>query len=92
MKLKYLIAIGLGMLTLVSIQIPAHAVSPHTANVIVTNPTGQRMVDVKILRKYSNNYKNSQTWANLPSVTGTSASPFTVSYNHRKARTLRGRC
>ena len=87
MKLKSLIAIGLGMLTLVSIQSPAHAVSPHTANAIVTNvtnPTGQRMADVKILHKYSNNYKNSQTWANSPSVTGTSAYPLTVSYGRNR--------
>ena len=81
MNLKSLIVLGFGMLTLVSIPSPAHAVSHRTAKATVNNLTGQRMVYATILHKYSDNYKNFRTWANLPDGTNTNASPLTVQYH-----------
>lgn len=81
MNLKYLVAIALGMMTIASTHSPANAVSHRTAKAIVTNLTGQRMVHVTMLHKYSDNYKNNRTWANLPNGAGTLASPLSVNYN-----------
>jgi Up-Regulated in long-lived daf-2 len=58
---------GLGTLTLAAstLTTPAVAVTRRTAEVVVVNHTGKTMERVFVLHKYSDNYKNRETWEHL---------------------------
>jgi hypothetical protein len=59
----------------------ASAKTKRQSNAIVTNATGKTIVYATIIHKYSDVYKNNQTWANLPNGSNTTASPLKVNYN-----------
>jgi PUD1/2-like protein len=58
----------------------AFAVTKRTAQVNVVNNSGRDIEIITVSHKYSDNYKNSETWLNLPNGAKTKA-PLVVEYN-----------
>jgi hypothetical protein len=60
--------------------VAAEAKTTRTANVVVQNATGYNLEFVTVAHKYSSDYKETQTWGNLPNGQIT-PSPLSVRYN-----------
>jgi len=76
--LKISCAVCVGYVVAASSQ--AFAVTKRTANIHVQNNSGRDIELITVSHKYSDNYKNSETWLNLPNGAKTNT-PLVVEYN-----------
>jgi len=58
----------------------AYAKSEHEADIQIANKTGREIQFVTVAHKYSNDYKNTKTWGNLPNGV-TTKEPLVAEYN-----------
>ncbi len=75
-----LLGLFLSSMTIAIAANPANASTERQAKASIDNQTGKTIVHATLLHKYSDDYKNSRTWVNLPSGRNTSASPLSVQY------------
>lgn len=76
LKLSCVVCVGY----VVAAPSQAFAVTKRTAQVNVQNNSGRDIEIITVSHKYSDNYKNSETWLNLPNGAKTKA-PLVVEYN-----------